>query len=1750
MEHITKNLIFLIIVFACLGFTFGAQAADRYWVGADAGVTANANTTASWSATSGGPSGASVPGSSDNVIFDGGGGKVGGIIVDADVNVASITATSGYTGANINDGHINNVANNKNIVISGNVIFDNKQISMGDGTWTVGGNWDVVDVTTFNKNASTLVMTGTGKTIAGNSNYAKRLNILTISGSITTAGLMNADTLNVSGTFTLNNSFGSGQPTSNIYVNGSGVINGSATLTTGRVNQLDASAEISVATLTFQRPITIVAGTYESPTVLIYYISNATLSLSGNYVFTGNVEFKSTGGIFTVNNSANNPNLEFWGNVLINQAGGTVAWTKGTGTITLGDNPSNGTQTINFLDKSVEDIVINASGNTKVLTANLTTDTLTETAGVLDRNGYTITVLSQPADVTSPSVPASLTATAVSSSQINLSWVASTDNIAVTGYKIYRSGSLLGTTTAVNYQDTALVQSTSYSYTVLAYDAAGNESTQSAPDSATTQENTNDFTIPIGYAGSIPALLLSASDKSLITSKPLQNLMDLNNGRYNLLSQDGVSEYWGLNELWARRDILSKPYSQLKDYSNGIYQTERTIFADLTTGAAITKMTNTPYSDAGDELTYFGKSNWNANGSIITFQRSSKTGLWGPAVQITTDEYGPMIMNSDGTGMKIAFKEVSSIYNQIASPTDPTKAYSWGGSSATDLLELNLVTGTVSRTIKTGISRWWLKISPDGKYGLTRRYASPTSKFMWVVDLQTGQTWEWPLAGKIHDSYRFVPGNTDWIMYWYESEFYNVGFRMHNFKTGEEKIINISFDWNHADVGRYIGVHATGQLYSYLPDADIWQTNGGSTWPTQTWSDAGYYYDYVYNYGAYIAHWPDDNLWAFPTRAVDLPYLSEMDSFFSKGSDVVGRSNRFRVCLTNLRRETDRLGNTSVALDRPNISPDGTKILFNSNVFGKNEIYQVVARKPLSPVSLNAIWSNEKVNITWSQPKYAKEIKGYLVYRSAESGQGFILINNNLVTATNFQDADVIPGHVYFYSIKSVEYSGLESDLSSEIGVSSDISLLDNVPFRLFAEAESGIASDLNAISPDAIWMNFEGMASNLYYIWQRRNDKSGSINLSVSVPRLDNYYIYARLKGDNGASFTIAGQAVESSANYNWQWVRSNNYVSLSAGIQPITIASSLYGSRLDAIYLSTDSQFLPQGRISATPPAATVLSKTLAGNYVRLNWNTTSGPRFNYYNIYASKTPNFIADRKTLIASVDKNFYLDWQAQQGVNYYVVTSVTLDGLESPVSNIISATPGSSDTIPPVISAGLPSETLTAETASTTLSVTTNENATCKYSTTSNTAYTSMANTFTATGTTSHSATITGLTNGSTYNYYVRCQDTAGNPNTTDYGILFQTASPIDESTPPSAVSNLATSNISQTSSVLTWTSPGNDANIGTATRYDIRYSASNITESNWANATQFAGEPLPQLAGTSQSYTVVGLTPNTTYYFALKTSDEVPNISALSNVVSATTIAYILSNSGDVEGVPLAIDTTPPTVPSNFTGISSENYISLVWNNPSEADFTRVLIVKKENSAPTSKTDGTVVYEGNLEEFKDTNIISDKTYYYSIYAYDTKPNYSSPATISVKSGAIVQVPDGTTETPGTLYLQLNGSLYFGKISSEVTILQKMLSKDVEIYPNQKVTGVFGRLTEAAVQKFQCKYLSLCSGSYKTNGYGAVGPRTVKKLNEIYGTYQSPVSPDLTITKDQLIAQIKAKIAELMQQLIILLQEEIKKKTN
>jgi chitodextrinase len=134
-----------------------------------------------------------------------------------------------------------------------------------------------------------------------------------------------------------------------------------------------------------------------------------------------------------------------------------------------------------------------AAGNTSAQSAGLSVTTTTST----------------PSDTTPPTVPSGLTATNVTSSQVSFQWSPSTDNVGVAGYRVYRNGALIGTVTTTNFTDGGRSASTTYTYNVAAFDAAGNASAQSANLVVTTSAPPGDTTPP-----SVPTNLSTSSVSS------------------------------------------------------------------------------------------------------------------------------------------------------------------------------------------------------------------------------------------------------------------------------------------------------------------------------------------------------------------------------------------------------------------------------------------------------------------------------------------------------------------------------------------------------------------------------------------------------------------------------------------------------------------------------------------------------------------------------------------------------------------------------------------------------------------------------------------------------------------------------------------------------------------------------------------------------------------------------------------------------------------------------------------------------------------------------------------------------------------------------------------------------------------------------------------------------------------------------------------------------------------------------------
>ncbi|WP_164821428.1 fibronectin type III domain-containing protein [Paenibacillus koleovorans] len=146
-----------------------------------------------------------------------------------------------------------------------------------------------------------------------------------------------------------------------------------------------------------------------------------------------------------------------------------------------------------------------------------------------------------------------------------------------------------------------------------------------------------------------------------------------------------------------------------------------------------------------------------------------------------------------------------------------------------------------------------------------------------------------------------------------------------------------------------------------------------------------------------------------------------------------------------------------------------------------------------------------------------------------------------------------------------------------------------------------------------------------------------------------------------------------------------------------------------------------------------------------------------------------------------------------------------------------------------------------------------------------------------------------GLQPNTTYYFAMKAKDEA---NASAISNVISITTPTSDTTAPAAISNLAAGRVNSKSVQLSWTAPGDDLNAGTAASYEVRYSTSPITAGNWSSATEAIEEQIQLTAGSAMVYNANELDTNETYYFAVKTKDAVGNVSPISNVVSATTVA------------------------------------------------------------------------------------------------------------------------------------------------------------------------------------------------------------------------------------------------------------------
>ena len=200
-------------------------------------------------------------------------------------------------------------------------------------------------------------------------------------------------------------------------------------------------------------------------------------------------------------------------------------------------------------------------------------------------------------DTTPPSTPTGLTATPTSTSQINLTWDASTDDVGVAGYKVFRNGNQIATPTTTSYNDTGLTANTTYDYTVSANDAAGNDSPKtdvvSAKTLADTTAPTVSLTAPANGATVSGTINVTATASDNVGVVGVQFLLDGN----NLGAEDTTAPYsvsWNTSTATNGAHVLTARARDAADNSTTSAARNVTVAAPDTSAptVAITSPTN------------------------------------------------------------------------------------------------------------------------------------------------------------------------------------------------------------------------------------------------------------------------------------------------------------------------------------------------------------------------------------------------------------------------------------------------------------------------------------------------------------------------------------------------------------------------------------------------------------------------------------------------------------------------------------------------------------------------------------------------------------------------------------------------------------------------------------------------------------------------------------------------------------------------------------------------------------------------------------------------------------------------------------------------------------------------------------------------------------------------------------------------------------------------------------------------------
>jgi len=1115
-----------------------------------------------------------------------------------------------------------------------------------------------------------------------------------------------------------------------------------------------------------------------------------------------------------------------------------------------------------------------------------------DAAGNISANSNTINI-STP-DTQAPAAPSALTSSSLAAASVTLSWTASTDNVGVSGYDVYRGGIKINTSlvTSTTYNVAGLTSATAYQFYIQAKDAAGNTSANSNTISITTPDN-----LPPAAPANLVASAITQSTLTLSWNASTDNVgvsgYDVYQNGAKINSLPVATATYNVSGLAAA--TVYQFYVVAKDAAGNLSVNSNTINISTPDTQAPTAPANLAIASLTQTLFTL---NWNASTDNVGVAGYD---IYQGGVMINTSSVATTTYNVTGLSASTAYQYYvqakdaagNTTNSSILNVTTPAPLDTEAPSAPADLAASNIAQSSVDlnwsdASDNVGVTGYDI-YRDDNKIGSTstaitayqvtglsalvsynfyivaKDAAGNFSNGSNTVNIATPDT-EMPVAPSTLSA-TAVTQNTLTLTWTAGTD--NVGVTGYDIYQDNNKINSNPVTIPSFDV---TGLNSSTVYSFYVQAADAAGNTSNSTSINVTTSAP-----------------PDMEA---PSAIADLAATSVTQTAvtlsWTASTDNVGVTV-YDIYQNNVLIDTAAGAATSyiinglVALNSYDfyiVSKDAAgNISANSNTIN---ISTPDTQAPTAPAGLlSSNLTATSVTLNWTASSDNVGVTGYDVYRNN------VKINTVPVTGTTYSVTGLAQATAYSFYIKAIDNAGNVSANSNTVNI--------NTPDISAPTAPANLVSSV--LTSTTLTLSWSASTDNVGVTGYDVYRNGVKINVAVAaattynVTGLNaatayNFYVQARDAAGNISAnsntlniITPAASACASSGTIAYQ--KWNNIT----GTTVASLTSIAAYPNLPSVTGTLTSFEIPSAagdnygmRVNGyiCPPTTGTYTFWIAGDdYVELWLSTTSSSankvRIAYHTSYTnSREWNKFTTQKSaaITLTAGQAYYVEALMKEGTGGDNMAvgwakpgqATTTPGEVIPGTQLLAQLV---DTQAPTAPTNVTASAITQSTLTLTWTASTDNVAVSGYDVYQNNVKINASNI------TTNSYNVTGLTPSTLYSFYIVAKDAAGNTSTSST-INATTGAPDTQA--PTAPANLAASNMGQTFFTVSWSAATD--NVGVA-GYDVYKNGVK------ANTTLV----------TSTSYAVTGLTPGTTYAVTVIAKDAAGNASATSTGLNVTTL-------------------------------------------------------------------------------------------------------------------------------------------------------------------------------------------------------------------------------------------------------------------